>query len=206
MRNGTTSLPTTLPLKKQVESDLMAELCKMLNRIIKIYQIPNVDNEALVYLSEWIMDEYQHNDLALIQEALKYPPRNPDNTWRMTPDTIRFWIDQTREKVFDRKLKEESKTRQEADNQKHQYSPETEAMIQEYKNKLLDGVQSVHQLSDTEIKANGQVRPQAIKRASTSQEYLIEKELRKQWSNEVHDKYTGKPLENWLSYEEWRML
>jgi len=39
-----------------------------------------------------------------------------------------------------------------------------------------------------------------------NKEYLIEKELRRQWALEVHDKYTGKPLENWLSFEEWKML
>jgi hypothetical protein len=172
MQNGRTSLLPTLPLKKQEQSELMAELCKALSRIVKIYQIPNIDNEALVYLSEFIMEEYQHNDLALIQEALKYPPRNSDNTWRMTPDTIRFWVDQTREKVFDRTAKEESRKRQEAENPKHTFSPETEKMIQDYKNMLLDGIRTVPQMDESEIKANGQIRPKAVNMPSTDDSYV----------------------------------
>jgi hypothetical protein len=184
----------------------MKEIIKSFNRIIKIYQIPNIDNEGLVYLAEWIMEEYQHHDFALIQEALKYPPRNPDNTWRMTPDTIRFWIDKTQEKVFDRKQKEESQTRQEVENQKHVYSPETEKIIQDFKNKLMDGIKDAPVMTEKEIKENGQLRPKAVKRQSTSQEYLIEKELLRQWALEVHDKYTGERLDNWLSFEEWKLI
>lgn len=193
----------TWPLKKQDQSNLMEELIKALNRIIKIYQIPNIDNEALVYLSEWIMDEYQHNDLALIQEALNYPPRNPDNTWRMTPDTIRFWIDTTRERIFDRNAKEESKARQEAETPRHQYSPETVKMIEDFKIKLLDGIKTVPELTAKEIKENGQVRPKAINRPSTSAEYVIEKELKRKWMLEFFDPITGHKRDNYLSFEEW---
>lgn len=184
----------------------MKELVKALSRIIKIYQIPNIDNEALVYLSEFIMEEYQHNDLALIQEALKYPPRNPDNTWRMTPDTIRFWIDQTREKIFDREAKEESKARQEAETPRYQYSPETVKMIEDYKIKLLDGIKTVPEMTAKEIKENGQIRPKAINRPSTSEEYVIEKELKRKWMLDVFDPITGKQKDNYLSYQEWKLI
>jgi hypothetical protein len=184
----------------------MPEICSLLNRLVKIYQIPNVDNESIVYLSEWILDEYKHNDLALIQEALKNPPRNDMNTWRLTPDTIRFWIDTTREKRFDRQIKEESRKRQEAENQRHKYSPETEKMIQDFKNKLLEGVQRVPELTEREIKENGQTRPKAIKYTGTDKEYLILKELQRRYYIECYDKYTGKPNEKWMSFEEWRML
>ena len=152
----------------------MKEFIKALSRIVKIYQIPNVDNEALVYLSEWIMDEYTHYDLGLIQEALKYPPRNSDNTWRMTPDTIRFWVDKTQDKVFDRRLKEESITRQETEQKKSDLSPETQKMINDYKNTLLDGLQRVPEMTEREIKDKGQDRPQAMKYPSTDQGYVKE--------------------------------
>ena len=157
----------------------MKEFIKALSRIVKIYQIPNVDNEALVYLSEWIMDEYTHYDLGLIHEALKYPPRNSDNTWRMTPDTIRFWVDKTREKVFDRRLKEESIKRQSEENKSHEFSPETEKMIKDFKNTLLDGLQRVPEMTEREIKDNGQDRPQAMKYPSTDQGYV------KEWTDRV---------------------
>ena len=181
----------------------MKELIKALSRLVKIYQIPNVDNEALVYLSEWIMETYKHHDLALIQESLRNPPRNDFNTWRLTPDTIAVWIEQTHLKIENRRVVEESRIRQEEENKKHDYSPETERMIQDFKNKLLDGVQTVPKMTTHEIAENGQLRPKAIPYPSTSKEKLIDKELKRQWANEVHDKYTGKRLENWLAYEEW---
>jgi len=167
----------------------MGQICSLLNRLVKVYQIPNVDNEAIVYLSEWIMDEYKHNDLELIQEALKYPPKNEMNTWRLTPDTIRYWIDVTREKIFDRQQKEESRKRQEDENKKHEYSPETEKLIQDFKNKLLDGVQSVPQMSEKDIKETGQLKPKAFKHPSTDKGYVL------QW---------GEKLRKWaeMSYRE----
>ncbi len=164
----------------------MDEICKALNRLIKIYQIPNIDQEAVMFLAEWIMDEYQHNDFELIQEALKYPPRNLDNTWRMTPDTIRFWIDKTREKLFDKKAKEESEARQKFEDKPKEFSPETEKLIQDFKNKLLDGIRTVPEMDDKDIKANGQVRPKAIVRASTDENYVSE------WVGRIrnHQEYT----------------
>jgi hypothetical protein len=150
----------------------MDDICKSLNRLIKIYQIPNIDNETVMFLAEWIMEEYKHNDLQLIEEALKYPPKNEMNTWRLTPDTIRYWIDVTREKIFDRNAKEESRKRQEAETPKHQYS--TEKMIQDFKNSLLDGIKTVSQMDEAEIKANGQLRPKAFKHPQTDEVYVRE--------------------------------
>jgi len=37
-------------------------------------------------------------------------------------------------------------------------------------------------------------------------EYLIEKELKRKYYLECYDKITGKPLDNWLSFEEWVLL
>ena len=179
-RTGALSLITTLPLKNQDQSELMAEICKLLTRLVKIYQVPNIDNEALVYLSEWMMTEYQHHDFALIMEALKYPPKNRDNTWRLTPDTIRFWIDTTMEKRFDREQVEASKKRQESETIKTPFSPETEKLIQDFKNMLLDGISRVPEMTPEEIKANGQVRPKAFKVPSTDSSYV------KEWADKIH--------------------
>ena len=181
----------------------MDEICVLLNRLVKIYQIPNIDNETVMYLAEFVMDEYQHNDLALIQEALKYPTKNRDNTWRLTPDTIRFWIDTTREKIFDRNAIEESKSRQESENTKHQYSIETEKMIEDFKIKLLDGIKPVPEMTSKEISDNGKVRPKAIQRQYTDREYVIQKELQRKWMLDVFDPITGNRKDNYLSFEEW---
>jgi hypothetical protein len=39
-----------------------------------------------------------------------------------------------------------------------------------------------------------------------SKEYLIEKELKRKYYLECYDKHTGKPLENWMSFEEWKLI
>lgn len=150
----------------------MSEICKLLNRLVKIYQIPNIDNEAIIYLSEWIMEEYQHNEFGLILEALKSPTKNLNNTWRLTPDTISYWIDSAREKRFDREAAEDSKRRQEEDHVTHEFSPETEKLIRDYINNLLSGISKVPVMTPDEIKANGQLRPKAYKVPSTDSGYV----------------------------------
>jgi len=189
---------------------LMEELCKALDRLAVIYQIPNYDPKVnSILLAEWILENYQHHDLALVQEALRNPPRlseTNDHTWRLTPDSISGWIDYTRIKRANQREVEESRKRQEEAQPKHQYSPETEKMIADFQNKLLEGVQKVPALTEKEIKENGQLRPKAVKYNGTDKEYLILKELQRQYFIDCYDKYTGKPNENWMSFEEWRML
>jgi hypothetical protein len=153
----------------------MDELCKLLDRLAIIYQIPNYDMKVnSMLLAEWILDTYKHEDYDLVRESLRNPVRLNDHTWRLTPDSISGWIDYTRNKRAERNLLEESRKRQESENKKHEYSPETEKMIQDFKNMLLDGVQSVPGLSEKEIKENGQVRPKAFSHPSTDKIYVIE--------------------------------
>jgi len=185
----------------------MKELCKALDRLAIIYQIPNYDPTInSILLAEWILETYKHEDYELVKESLRNPVRLNDHTWRLTPDSISGWIDYTRNKMAEIALVEESRKRQESEQPKHQYSPETEKMIQDFKNKLLDGVQKVPELTEKEIKENGQTRPKATKYKGPNIEYVIEKELKKRYYNECYDKITGKPLDNWMSFEEWKML
>ena len=188
----------------------MDEICSLLNRLIKIYQIPNCDNETVMYLAEWIMDHYKHHDFALIQESLINPPRNDFNTWRLTPDTISIWIEQTQNKRANKAIAEESRMRQEAETTKHQYSPETEKMIQEYINSLA-GFKEVQAMTDADVNKYGQSRP--VKKQSASagyvapdKEYIIMKELRRRYHIENFDKVTGKALSRAVSFEEWILL
>ena len=39
-----------------------------------------------------------------------------------------------------------------------------------------------------------------------NKEYVIEKELKRRYYIECYDKYTGKPLDNWMSFEEWKLI
>jgi len=110
-------------------------------------------------LAEWILENYKHEDYDLVRESLRNPVRLNDHTWRLTPDSISSWVDYTRNKRAEKAIVEESRKRQEAETPKHQFSPETEKLIQDYKNKLLDGIKTVPQMDETEIKATGQLRP-----------------------------------------------
>ena len=187
----------------------MDEICSLLNRLIKIYQIPNCDNETVMFLAEWIMDQYKHHDFALIQESLRNPPRNDFNTWRLTPDTISIWIEQTQNKRANKAIVEESRMRQDAETPKHQYSPETEKMIQEYINSL-SGFKEVQALTDDDVKKYGQEKP--VKKSASAgyvapdREYVVMKELRRRYHLEYFDKVTGKALPGAVSFEEYLLL
>lgn len=200
-----------MALKLQDQALLMTNICDLLDRIAKIYQIPNYDYEVnSILLAEWILDEYKHYDLNLVQETLRNPPKLNDQAWRLTPDTIRDWIDLKRNKEADLKIKQESEKRQSNDFENtDDLSPETRKMVQDYLNSLI-GIKEVNPLTDEDVKKYGKERlkkeAKSLGYVPPNKEYLIEKELRRRWSNEVHDKYTGKPLENWLSFEEWKLI
>ncbi len=201
------SLEPSLPLKSQDQETLTIEICKLLDRLAIIYQIPNYDMKVnSLLLAEWILDNYKHEDYDLVRESLRNPVRLNDHTWRLTPDSISGWVDYTRNKRAELAFKEESRKRQESEQQSHKFSAETEKMIQDFKNKLLDGVQIVPKLTEKEIKETGQTRPKAVKYKGTDKEYFILKELQRKYYIECYDKYTGKPNENWMSFEEWRLL
>ena len=186
----------------------MQDLFLAIMKLAKIYQIPNFDNTNAELLAEWLMEEYKHQDLDLIQETLRNPPRLNDQAWRLTPDTLREWIDLTRIKRADLKIKEESQKRQETINENMaQLSLETQKMVADYIAKLMPEKKS-YELTSQEIKENGQLRPKKVKNVypSTPKEEVILKELKRRYYLEMYDKITGKPLDNWMSFEEWKLL
>lgn len=63
-----------------------------LDRLVKLYQIPNWSKENSEYLAEWIFDNYTCESLEFILETLKNPPVVESTAWRLTPDTIRNWM------------------------------------------------------------------------------------------------------------------
>lgn len=173
-------------------------------KIAKIYQIPNFDNTNAELLSEWLMDEYKHHDLALVQETLRNPPRLNDQAWRLTPDTLREWIDLTRIKQAEKANVKESQKRQDIEVIEPALSEETQKMVADYIASLIPE-KTTYQLTKEQIQEEGQIRPKQ-KRAiynSTPKEELVMKELKRQYYNECYDKYTGKQLDSWLSFEEW---
>ena len=179
-QNAMNSLEPGLPLKMQNQQNLMLEVCKLLDRLAVIYQIPNYDMKVnSMLLAEWIMDNYKYEDYGLVVESLRNPVRLNDHTWRLTPDSISGWIEHTRIKRAEKAQAEESKKRQEMEISKSDISPETQKLIQETLNKLLDGPKNVMTLSPDEIKEEGQTRPKAFKHPSTDAGYV------KEWTERV---------------------
>jgi hypothetical protein len=217
-QNGlTTSLiEKSVILKEQTDrKEVLKNLVYLLNRIAKLYQIPNFDNENAVLLASWIFETYKYDPFETIEKALTNPkPIEGENQWRLNPDTVSKFINAELEKKAEQLELEHTKTKSKTIEftlpaHTEEFSSETNKMIQDFINDL-----SAHQktapMTEEMINEMGKERlkPRSISAGhlTTNKEYLIEKELRRQWSLEVHDKYTGKPLENWLSFEEWKMI
>lgn len=63
-----------------------------LDRLVKLYQIPNWNQDNSNFLAEWIFDNYSCEPLELILNTLKNPPDTGVQNWRLTPDTISKWM------------------------------------------------------------------------------------------------------------------
>lgn len=90
-------------------------------------------------------------------------------------------------------------------------SKETQKMIDDYLLQLSTGL-GTKQISnvDTEIEKIRYEDKQKQKRVGASngykppgEDYVKTAELKRQWAKENHDLYTGKPLDGWISFEEW---
>jgi len=136
------------------------------------------------------------------------PPQTKDNNWRLTPDTIREWMEIELDKQAEAREREHSREKaKKVDTQEQEpLSPDTDEMISKYLASL-SGLREVQALTDQDIKKYGKER---IKKPSmsagmafTSREDLTMHKLRKEWAMAVHDLHTGHRLDNWISFEEW---
>lgn len=85
--------------------------------------------------------------------------------------------------------------------------PDIDKLLDEFKETLRNSrVQSMPTLTPEEIRAEGKSTPpkkQAICYPSTNPEDVILHDKKIEWSRTYHDLYTGKPLDNWISFEEF---
>jgi hypothetical protein len=91
------------------------------------------------------------------------------------------------------------------------YAPavDVDKLLNDFVNSLKESkIGVMPRLTPQEIRKEGQAEPPR-KTATASSQYLTtpeqarEKELRIEWSRECHDLYTGRPNENWISFENW---
>lgn len=205
-------LPQNIISEQPNKIDTQKEIVALLERLVLIYQIQNWTSNNSILLSEWIMDNYKFDKLDTILKCLKNPPVTTEPNWRLTPDTIRSWMTIVLEKEAIEREKELSKDKVKTieftaqEDLKH----ETEKMIQDYLDSL-KGFKQVQAMTEKDVKKYGRERPvqklpESLGYVPPNKEYYIQKELRRIWSLEVHDKYTGKPNENYISFEEWLMM
>lgn len=91
--HGLTKLSTTnMVLAEQDKGQTIKLICFLLQRLSKLYQLPNWTDENALILAEYIFDNYKFDSLDDVITCLRNPPATDQKNWRLTPDTIREWM------------------------------------------------------------------------------------------------------------------
>lgn len=210
--------PSTV-LREQPKSEALTLIADQLDRLAKLYQIPNWDGINSILLAEWIMDEYPAELMQTVMACLS-SAKSEGKTWRLTPDTIREWMGVELDRIA-------AKREQYIHNKKHEeaqaaapqeISAETQAMINEYTERLLGGLTKPAPITENDIRREGQRRPVQsqpilplsevdVQIRDVAYQYGITieqvKDIRTEWMLECFDLYTGRPKPNYLSFTEW---
>jgi len=83
---------TDMVLAEQDKAQSIKLISYLLQRLSKLYQLPNWTEENAVFLAEWIYDNYKYDSLDDVITCLRNPPHTDNKQWRLTPDTIREWM------------------------------------------------------------------------------------------------------------------
>jgi hypothetical protein len=83
---------TNLVLAEQDKAQTITLISYLLQRLSKLYQLPNWTEENAVFLAEWIFDNYKFDSLDDVITCLRNPPHTENKQWRLTPDTIQEWM------------------------------------------------------------------------------------------------------------------
>lgn len=98
-----------LIIKEQEAKETKKIIALLLQRLSKLYQIPNWTEENAVILTEWIHENYKYETLDTIMQVLTNPPNTGAKNWRLTPDTIQEWMSIQLEKEAEAREKEHEK-------------------------------------------------------------------------------------------------
>ena len=203
--------PNTVIQEQANKPALLAHISSLLLRIAKKYQIPNFDEESALLLAEDTLERYKYDLVEVLVRCLELPPHTGEKNWRLTPDTINEWMAITLEKQAETREREISKEKAKTVEFTvlDDLSPETRKMVQDYLDSL-SGPKMVQAMTEEDVKKYGKERikkdAKSLGYVPPNKEYLIEKELKRRYYLECYDKNTGKPLDNWMSFDEWKML
>ena len=90
----------------------LKHIAVLLQRLAKLYQIPNWGEENAVMLAQWIFENYKYETFKMVTECLYNPPKTENKNWRLTPDTIQEWMALQLDKEAERREKEHQKLKQ----------------------------------------------------------------------------------------------
>lgn len=198
---GTTALSTLTPstvLRELPKSDVINMIGDQLDRLAKLYQVPNWDAVNTVLLSEWIVDTYHSDLLKTVLDCLSRP-RRTDKVWRLTPDTITEWMTSEQEALAARRENY-------VHNAKHEEvkSEWTDERLEELK-KITQSVEApkISSLTQEDIEKEGQEKPLKPTYIPPGKEYYVMNQLLIKYGRECTDPHTGRALPGALSFEEW---
>ena len=193
-------------LPTEVKASTQSAICDLLNRVAKLYQIPNWDELNAVLLSDWILETYPTATFETIQRAL-LKPRTVGKTWRLTPDVITEWMGFEIEQETIKREKEIHNAKQAEEQTGEGW---TDQRFEEVL-KAIDaapGFKRGPSLSPQQIRDEGQEQPK--QRATiypyTTREEHIARAMKLAWISENYDPRTGEKLPNWMSEDEWIRL
>jgi hypothetical protein len=203
-------MPNTVLKEQPNKPALDAHIASLLLRIAKMYQIPNFDEESALLLAGDTIERFKYDPVDVLVKCLTSPPSTGEKNWRLTPDTISEWMSITLEREADNLEREHKKLK----SQKVEFDmpvdikPDTQALIQGFINSL--STQKIAPLPDGYVQEYGQRKPKKVSHSSgyvqPPKDAVVEKELKRIWMSEVFDPLTGKKNDNYLSFEEWKMI
>jgi hypothetical protein len=110
---GLTKLSKTdLVLAEQDKGQAIKLVAYLLQRLSKLYQLPNWTEDNAVFLAEWIFDNYKYDSLDDIITCLRNPPHTENKQWRLTPDTVKEWMRIILEQRADKREAENKKMKE----------------------------------------------------------------------------------------------
>jgi hypothetical protein len=93
-------------LKEHDNKETKKMIALLIQRLSKLYQIPNWTEENAIMLTEWIFENYKYETMDVISKVLTNPPNTGKQNWRLTPDTIQEWMSIELEKQAEQREKD----------------------------------------------------------------------------------------------------
>lgn len=182
-------------IKEQPTKTAIEHVCGLLNRLVKLYQIPGFDEITCLLLAEWVIEKYPFETLETVTKCLSNPPRTSEKNWRLTPDTIQEWME-----IY-KTIPKPGKVYEVTD--PGPISEETQKMLNEI---VAGGIKEIPSVSKFEIsKAKDRPKHEAVSRGykfSTEEDHRLY-DLRIEYSRTYHHPHTGARMDNWISWEEF---